>query len=167
MISTFGNRFKKLRMEKGLKQQELIDEYNKKYHYSFTRAAVSQYENDKRIPEIDALKSFADYFDVSVDYLLGNSDIKKYNSAAHIFPGSGNPNNDNSNGIVLTPKDHKDIEKVIEQTKKELQNTEGLMFDGEPATEEAIQSILQAMEMGMALAKQKNKEKYTPKKYKK
>lgn len=41
-----------------------------------------------------------------------------------------------------------------------------LPFNGEPATEEAIQSILDAMEMGMALAKEKNK-KYTPNKYKK
>lgn len=161
MSSTFGNRFKELRIGKGLKQQELVNEFNKKYHYSFTRAAVSQYENDKRIPEIDALKNFADYFDVSVDYLLGNSDIKKYNHTTDIFSGPG------KNSVVLTPRDHKDIEKVIEQTKKTLQDTEGLMFDGEPATEEAIQSILQAMEMGMALAKQKNKEKYTPKKYKK
>ena len=36
-------------------------------------------------------------------------------------------------------------------------NTEALLFNGEPASEEAIQSILDAMEMGMALAKEKNK----------
>ena len=41
-----------------------------------------------------------------------------------------------------------------------------ILFNGEPASEEAIQSILDAMEMGMALAKEKNK-KYTPNKYKK
>ena len=45
-------------------------------------------------------------------------------------------------------------------------NIETLLFNGEPASEEAIQSILDAMEMGMALAKEKNK-KYTPNKYKK
>ncbi|WP_243166667.1 MULTISPECIES: hypothetical protein [Clostridia] len=45
-------------------------------------------------------------------------------------------------------------------------NTETLLFNGEPASEEAIQSILDAMEMGMAFAKEKNK-KYTPNKYKK
>lgn len=37
------------------------------------------------------------------------------------------------------------------------------MFDGNPASPEAIKSILNAMEM----VKKKNKEKYTPKKYKK
>ncbi|HDK7162140.1 TPA: helix-turn-helix transcriptional regulator [Clostridium botulinum] len=76
MSSTFGKRFKMLRSEKGLKQQELIDDFNKKYHYGFTKSAVSQYENDKRIPEIEALNAFANYFNVSVDFLLGRSDIK-------------------------------------------------------------------------------------------
>ena len=35
------------------------------------------------------------------------------------------------------------------------------------ACKEAIDSILSAMQIGMELAKKKNKEKYTPKKYKK
>lgn len=41
------------------------------------------------------------------------------------------------------------------------------MFDGNPASQEEINSIISAMKVGMELAKQKNKEKYTPKKYKK
>lgn len=67
----------------------------------------------------------------------------------------------------LTPKDEKDIEKILEQTREQLMNQEGLMFDGDPASPEAIDSILSAMQIGMELAKKKNKEKYTPKKYKK
>lgn len=68
---------------------------------------------------------------------------------------------------TLTPKDEKDIEKILEQTREQLMNQEGLMFDGDPASPEAIDSILSAMQIGMELAKKKNKEKYTPKKYKK
>lgn len=75
-LATFGERFKMLRSEKNFNQEELIDDFNKKYHYSFTKSAVSQYENDKRIPEISALSDFADYFNVTVDYLLGKSDIR-------------------------------------------------------------------------------------------
>ena len=41
------------------------------------------------------------------------------------------------------------------------------MFDGEPLTPEAMDSILAAMQVGMEIAKKKNKEKYTPKKYRK
>ena len=64
-------------------------------------------------------------------------------------------------------KDEKDISKILDQTKQQLLSQEGLMFDGDPASPEAIESILSAMQIGMELAKKKNKEKYTPKKYKK
>ena len=69
--------------------------------------------------------------------------------------------------VTLTPRDERDIEKILDQTKEQLLSQEGLMFDGKPATPEAIDSILSAMQVGMELAKKKNKEKYTPKKYKK
>ena len=67
----------------------------------------------------------------------------------------------------LTARDEKDIAKILEQTKEQLLSQEGLMFDGDPASPEAITSILDAMQIGMEMAKKKNKEKYTPKKYKK
>lgn len=67
----------------------------------------------------------------------------------------------------LTARDEKDIAKILEQTKELLLSQEGLMFDGDPASPEAINSILDAMQIGMEMAKKKNKEKYTPKKYKK
>lgn len=70
----FGKRFKQLRQELDLNQQELINDFNKKHHFNFNRVAISQYENGKRIPEIEALTSFAEYFNVSVDYLLGRTD---------------------------------------------------------------------------------------------
>ena len=74
-----------------------------------------------------------------------------------------NGNDDTS----LTTRDERDISKIIEQTKEQLLSQEGLMFDGDPASPEAINSILDAMQIGMEMAKKKNKEKYTPKKYKK
>ena len=67
----------------------------------------------------------------------------------------------------LTARDEKDIAKILEQTKEQLLSQEGLMFDGDPASPEAIESILAAIQIGMEMAKKKNKEKYTPKKYKK
>lgn len=76
-MPTFGERFKSLRFEKNMTQEDLINDFNKKFHYNFKKPAVSQYENDKRIPEIQALNDFADYFEVSVDYLLGRSDARE------------------------------------------------------------------------------------------
>jgi repressor LexA len=80
-LATFGERFKELRLIKGLTQEELANDFNKKYHFNFGKSAISQYENDKRIPEIDALRAFADYFQVSLDYLLGRSNNKESNKA--------------------------------------------------------------------------------------
>ena len=70
----FGEKFKKLRIEKGLTQQELADDFNKIYGYTFSKSSISQYEKGKRIPETKALKDFASYFNVSIDYLLGVSE---------------------------------------------------------------------------------------------
>ena len=66
----------------------------------------------------------------------------------------------------LTKRDSKQIEAILSDTEALLKQ-DGLMFDGDPASPEAIESILSAMKIGMEMAKQKNKEKYTPKKYKK
>ena len=67
----------------------------------------------------------------------------------------------------LTARDERDIEKILNNTREQLLSQEGLMFNGDPASPEAIESILSAMQIGMEMAKKKNKEKYTPKKYKK
>lgn len=68
---------------------------------------------------------------------------------------------------TLTSKDQREIEKILEQTEKALLTQEGLMFDGVPASDETKRKIIDAMRIGMELAKKEAKEKYTPKKHKK
>ncbi len=98
---------------------------------------------DKSTPNAEKLNMVAKYFGVSMDYLL-----------------NGEPQ------MELKPKDQKDIKEILANT-EQLLKQDGLMFDGDPASPEAIDSILSAMQIGMEMAKKKNKEKYTPKKYKK
>lgn len=100
----------------------------------------------KSTPNATKIKLLAGYFGVSVDYLMNGEETEQ---------------------PVLNRKDEKDIEKILDQTREKLLSQEGLMFDGDPASPEAIDSILSAMQIGMEMAKKKNKEKYTPKKYKK
>ncbi|HBG4932504.1 TPA: helix-turn-helix transcriptional regulator [Clostridioides difficile] len=70
MTNTFGNRLKNLRSEKRITGEELGKILN------VTKVAVSNWESDRRFPDQDTLKNIADYFDVSVDYLLCRSDAR-------------------------------------------------------------------------------------------
>lgn len=72
ILNTFGMRFKRIRLSKNLTQEQLADEFNGRYGYAFTKTTISQYENNKRIPEMNAIRSFVEYFNVSLDYLLCN-----------------------------------------------------------------------------------------------
>ena len=95
------------------------------------------------------LQKIADYFSVSLDFF---SEGEKDNA---------------KKAPTLNKKDERDIAKTLEELKETLENEEGLMFNGDPMSDEAKESILAAMELGLQAAKLKNKEKYTPKKYKK
>lgn len=85
-MSTFGDRFKKLRLSRSLTQEQLAEDFNEKYGYSFTKATISQYENNKRTPEITAIMNFADYFKTSLDYLLCNDGyiLKEISGVYHL-----------------------------------------------------------------------------------
>lgn len=61
-------------------------------------------------------------------------------------------------------KNEKDIAKRLEQFKEELENTDGLAFDGEPMSDEAKESLLESMELLFRQTQRINK-KFTPKKY--
>ena len=129
MNEIFGKRFKQLRIDTKLKQQDFVETFNKKYNFNFTRQAISLYENGKRIPEIDALTSFAEYFDVSVDYLLGRTDKR----------------NTKSNNI----EEENDIEKIID----ELMEQQGLMLCGEPISKEDMILLRNSIRSTIELAK--------------
>lgn len=72
-------RFRELRLQRGLSQEQLCRLYNEKYNRKYTTAAMSLIEHDKRSPELGALLDFADFYDfygVSLDYLLGRDQEK-------------------------------------------------------------------------------------------
>lgn len=135
---TLKDRVKALAQERGISLPVLESELG------FGNSTIVKW--DKSTPNADKLNAVAKFFNVSMDYLL-NGDTEKSQD--------------------LTARDERDITKILEQTKEQLLSQEGLMFDGDPASPEAIESILAAMQIGMEMAKKKNKEKYTPKKYKK
>ena len=68
---------------------------------------------------------------------------------------------------VLTKKDERDISKDLEAIMSDLEHAGDLMFDGDPMSDEARESMRNAIELGLKAVKLLNKETYTPHKYKK
>lgn len=68
---------------------------------------------------------------------------------------------------TLTKKDERDIARDLEAIMAELEAGGDMMFDGDPMTPEARESIMSAMRLGLEAAKAKNKERFTPHKYRK
>ena len=66
-------RLKELRKRKGLSQLRLATDLNT------TQNTISRYETSEREPGIDELIKIADYFNVSVDYLIGRTENPKIN----------------------------------------------------------------------------------------
>ncbi|MBA4602134.1 helix-turn-helix domain-containing protein [Thermoactinomyces mirandus] len=67
-MSTFSDRIRKLRAKSGLSQSELASRIN------IAKSTLAMYETGKREPNFDIVRRIADFFDVSVDYLLGQID---------------------------------------------------------------------------------------------
>lgn len=65
------NRIKQLRTEKGMKQTELAK------ILKIGQATMSNWETGRSEPDYDALIEMSEIFGTSIDYILGNSDIKK------------------------------------------------------------------------------------------
>ena len=66
-------RLKELRKKKGISQLRLATDLNT------TQNTISRYETGEREPGIDELVKIADYFNVSVDYLIGRTENPKMN----------------------------------------------------------------------------------------
>jgi len=62
-----GTELKRLRLQMGLTQEQLGEALN------LSKQALSGYENGRRSPSIDTLIKVADFFNVSLDELLGRN----------------------------------------------------------------------------------------------
>lgn len=86
----FGKRLKSLRLEKGLSQKELANIIN------ISHANISKYESNSVEPNIEIINKLASYFDVSTDYLLARTLVRKQPDtlAFHSIPGYENLNDE-------------------------------------------------------------------------
>lgn len=100
-MNILGERIKNLRKKNNLTQGQLAEKMN------LTQASISGYETGDRQPDNEILTRIADFFDVSIDYLLGRS---------------SNPNNDKVSVHFferenLTDEDLEYIDTIVEALK--------------------------------------------------
>lgn len=139
---TLGSRLKALRQEKGLTQKEVAK------LIGTTDVSIGRYEMDARVPKADILNSLAKLYDVEIDYLLTGKEETEQ---------------------PLNDRDKKDIEKDLKKIMDDFRDGESgpVYFDGVELDEDDMDKLEIAMRTALEIAKVKNKEKYTPKKYKK
>ena len=78
-IMNYNIRLKELRLEKNLTQQQIAD------IFKMARQTYNHYEVQENIIPIKHLNNIANYYDISIDYLLGLSDKRKYNAVNKDF----------------------------------------------------------------------------------
>ena len=76
--SCFSERLKKLREECNLSQAALAEKIK------LSRGSISFYENSERTPDIAVLDNIANFFDVSVEYLLGYTNARTAKDAKSV-----------------------------------------------------------------------------------
>lgn len=158
-----GDKIKELRKKAGLTQQQLANTIG------VSRSTIGMLEKNLQGVGNDTLLKLAEFFNVSVDYLLSDKILDTNVNVDTIFSGSGKLDK-KIDTDKLSKKAERDIKKSLSQTLDMIQNSQdGLMFDGEPLELDDLtrELLKQSLENSMRMAKKIAKEKYTPKKYKK
>ncbi|WP_203663740.1 helix-turn-helix domain-containing protein [Lacticaseibacillus sp. 53-4] len=135
-----GDRLKKLRGD-GRTQEDVAKAVG------VSRAAYSHFENNRNEPDNDTLKKLAQYYDVSIDYLLGRTDKRHYYS--------------------LTEKDQKSIDEELERIINGLDDKSGVNFFKNDAeiSDHDRELLVASLRSSLALAHEMAKKSFTPKKY--
>lgn len=136
-----ANRIINLRESKDWTQTEL----GKKI--GLEKSAMNKIENGSRKVTTDELRQLAKVFDVSTDYLLGNTNKKHY--------------------YDLTKKDENSIQKQLEEMIGDLSQGGPLAFskDESEIDQETRELLIASLENSLRIAKIEAKKKFTPKKY--
>lgn len=134
-----GDKIRDLRKSMNLTQEQLCDKIG------IAQSTLGMVESNKRSTGKKTLVKIADFFGVTVDYLLSDDETR------------------------LNEKDKKSITKDLKVLMDEFrEGTDGTAYyNGQELAEEDLDLIESAMKIALEQIKIKNKEKYTPNKYKK
>lgn len=132
-------------------QKHNVTAYRVAKETGVTQTALSNWKSGRSTPSVLTLQKIADYFGVTVDYLMTGKEEPKEKSKE------------------LTARDERDIAKDLNNLMEKLKNGEAgpAAYDGEELDPEAAELFRDELEIALRRLKMINKEKYTPKKYKK
>lgn len=139
---SIGGKIKTLRKERKLTQVELAKKSN------ISRSYLTDIENDRYNPSVETLKAIANSLDVKLSDILSD-DVEQNTS--------------------LNDRDKKSITNDLKKLMDEFRSgTDGTAYyNGQELDNDDLDLIESAMKIALEQIKIKNKEKYTPKKYKK
>ena len=140
-----GDNVKKLRKELKITQKELAN------IVGVSQSSIGMIEGNKQGASNETLLKLSKALNTTVDVLLSDTSIE------------------NKIEVKLTEKDTKSITKDLKKLKDEFrENTDGTAYyNGQELDESDLDLIESAMKIALEQIKIKNKDKYTPKKYKK
>lgn len=118
-----------------------------------SQATLSAWKAGDYTPKVEKLQKIADYFNVSLEYLM---------------TGSNHTDEPQQKTPTLTKKDERDIARQLDSMLGQLDSPEGsLMFDGEPLDDETRELLRISLQNQLEMTKRLAKAKFTPKKYRK
>lgn len=136
-----------------LMEEKGVTAYRVAKDTGITQATLSRWKTGKVSPSIETLQVLAEYFGVTIDYLMGNAHIDEQTPPK------------TQKAPTLNKKDERDIKKKMEEMLDLFNSDDALMFDGEPLDDETRQLLRDSYENQLRLTKQLAKVKFTPKKY--
>lgn len=138
--------------------EQLLQKYNMTaYKVSkatgVTQTSLSNWKSGRNTPSAKTLQKIADYFGVTVDYLMtGQEDTSPKEKSSD-----------------LTTRDNRDIAKDLDSIMAKLSNKEDgpVSYNGENLSDESMDLFKEELEIALKRLKLINKEKYNPHKNKK
>ena len=137
-------------LDEYLLQKNGVTTYQVAKATGISQSTFSNWKSRRNLLSPDKAKLIADYFGVSVDYLMKGQEASK-----EMAP-------------ELTARDRRDIAKDLDRIMNEMATGEDapLCYNGEPIPEAKLELLRQAIEVALEDAKKKNKVTYRPYKYK-
>ena len=128
MNTIFSSRLRSHRKELKKTQEQMAQLLNVR------RSTYGEYERGKIMPPVDKIKILADYFGISVDYLMGNTNIKSHRERSEY--------------------DAYDVSEHMNIILDYLQDHESLLtFDGESLDHDSRQLLITSLENSLKITK--------------